>query len=74
MLPSETHRNDLTGEILSQNVNWCKVCSQNFSSQRAGDKHRVGNFYPNTRKCISGEEAGLILSVNAYGARIYRLP
>lgn len=65
------HKNQITGEILSNTYQWCRKCGQNFSSTRAGNMHRVGKFSPNERRCLKGEDAGLTLKINAHGARYY---
>ncbi len=67
------HRNQLTGEVLSRSYQWCRSCGQNFSSTRAADRHRVGNFFPDQRRCLNGVEANLIPFRNTNGALIYRL-
>lgn len=67
------HRNYLTGEVLSRSYQWCGRCGQNFSSTRAGDKHRVGIFFPGQRHCLTGAEANLIPFKNSNGALVYRL-
>lgn len=67
------HKNRSTGETLSNSYQWCKPCGQNFNSTRAGDKHRVGKFYPDARRCLTGEEAGLISFFNSHGAKVYKL-
>lgn len=70
----QLHRNTLTGEMISKTYQWCKPCGQNFSSTRAADKHRVGKFFPDERKCLSGEEAGLIPEFDEKrGTKVYRL-
>jgi len=74
MADAELHRNKLTGEMISKTFQWCKACGQNFSSTKAGDKHRVGKFIPDERKCLRGEEAGLIPEFNERrGTKVYRL-
>jgi hypothetical protein len=74
MTQAGLHRNTITGEILSKTIQWCSNCGQNFSSTRAGDKHRVGKFFPNERKCLTGEDAGLTAVINKIrDARVYRL-
>ena len=67
------HRNKLTGEVLSRSYQWCRRCGQNFSSTRAGDKHRVGKFLPESRECLTGKDAKLISFRNVNGAIVYRL-
>ena len=67
------HRNTLTGEVLSRSYQWCKKCGQNFSSTRAGDKHRIGKIYPYERICLSGSDANLVEFKNRNGATIYKL-
>ncbi len=74
MAQAGLHTNDITGEILSKTVQWCRKCGQNFSSTRAGDKHRVGKFFPDERKCLTGEDAGLTAVINKKrGTKVYRL-
>lgn len=34
----------------------CTVCHQTFTGTGAGDKHRVGDYWPNERRCLSGDE------------------
>ena len=68
------HRNKLTGEVLSRSYQWCGRCGQNFSSTKAGDKHRVGKFLPSQRHCLSGADANLIPFVNINGALVHKLP
>lgn len=31
-------------------------CHQTFTGTRAGDKHRTGDYFPDTRRCLSAEE------------------
>jgi hypothetical protein len=74
MAQAGLHINTITGEILSKTTQWCGNCGQNFSSTRAGDKHRVGNFFPDGRKCLTGEDAGLTGVINKKrGTKVYRL-
>ena len=67
------HRNRLTGEVLSRTYQWCAKCGQNFSSTRAANKHRVGKYFPDQRRCIDGAEANLIPEFNVNGAIVYKL-
>ena len=66
------HRNKLTGEVLSRSYQWCSKCGQNFSSTRAANKHRVGSFFPDKRRCLTGLEANLIPYLNANGALVFK--
>ena len=67
------HRNKLTGEVLSRSYQWCGQCGQNFSSTRAADKHRIGIFFPDQRRCLSGAEANLTPFKNSNRALVYKL-
>jgi len=74
MPKSQLHRNKQTDEMISKSYQWCSGCGQNFSSTKAGDKHRVGNFFPDERRCLTGEEAGLKAEINdERGTKVYRL-
>lgn len=34
----------------------CKLCGEYFNSDRGFTDHRVGQFMPNTRRCLTPEE------------------
>lgn len=66
------HRNRYTGELLANAVEVCSVCHRNFASTRAGDEHRVTRN--GERVCADPSEVGLELTVNRWGALVYRRP
>ena len=41
---------------LSGQRNQCPGCGEYFNSNHAFDKHRTGEYSPNTRKCLSKDE------------------
>jgi len=66
------HLNRYTNEELKNSDQICSSCHLNFSSTRAGDKHRIGTFGID-RRCASPEEVGLVKNINHYGAIVYSL-
>lgn len=66
------HRNRYTGEVIANAVEVCSVCHRNFASTRAGDEHRV--ITNGKRVCADPLEVGLELTVNRWGALVYRRP
>ena len=70
---SKVHRNRATNEIVSSSIQICNVCFQNFASTRAGDRHRKGKYNLDKRQCLTGDEAGLEMTVNSFGATVYRI-
>lgn len=34
----------------------CTACHATFSGTTAGDKHREGDYFPDTRRCLSADE------------------
>jgi hypothetical protein len=66
------HFNRYTGEQLQNSIQVCSGCHRNFSSTKAGDKHRIGAFGKD-RRCASPEEVGLVKNINPYGAIVYSL-
>ena len=66
------HRNRYTGEVIANAVEVCSVCHRNFASTRAGDEHRV--IQNGKRVCADPLEVGLELTVNRWGALVYRRP
>jgi hypothetical protein len=67
-----THRNRYTGEVLANATEVCPACHFNFSSTRAGDKHRVTR--EEKRVCLSPTEAGLEPFTNQHGATVWKVP
>lgn len=65
-------RNPYTGELLANYVEVCAACHRNFSSTKAGDKHRATRG--ERRVCLDPSEIGLELTVNRHGAPVYRYP
>ena len=41
---------------LSGNRNQCAACEEYFNSNHAFDKHRIGSFEPDTRRCLTVAE------------------
>jgi hypothetical protein len=37
-------------------VNFCRMCNEDFGSVSAFDAHRVGTYYPDTRRCLDDGE------------------
>ena len=66
------HINRYTNEQLHNSTQVCSGCHLNFSSTKAGDKHRIGTFGKD-RRCASPEEVGLVKNINSYGAVVYSL-
>jgi hypothetical protein len=66
------HKNRYTGEVIANAVEVCSVCHRNFASTRAGDEHRI--TLNGKRVCADPGEVGLQLTVNRWGALIYRRP
>lgn len=66
------HRNRYTGEVIANAVEVCPSCHRNFASTRAGDQHRA--TLNGRRVCLEPSEAGLELTVNRWGALVYRRP
>lgn len=66
------HRNRYTGEVIANAVEVCPACHRNFASTRAGDEHRI--TLNGKRVCADPAEIGLELTVNRWGALIYRRP
>lgn len=66
------HFNRYTGEQLENSTQICSACHCNFSSTKAGDKHRIGTFGKD-RRCAVPEEIGLVKNINPYGAIVYSL-
>ena len=49
---------------LTGDRNQCRTCGQYFNSSKAFDKHRIGSFSKDTRRCMSQDEmlaAGMVL-------------
>jgi hypothetical protein len=44
---------------LTNDHNQCPTCSEYFNSTYAFDKHRVGSYEPNTRRCLETPEMEL---------------
>lgn len=65
------HRNDITGEVLAQDVQICTMCWKNFSSDDAWERHWERKN-PQGQQCLNPEEVGLISFHNIHGAIIYR--
>jgi hypothetical protein len=68
----QNHFNRYTNEELKNSDQICSSCHLNFSSTRAGDKHRIGTFGKD-RRCASPKEVGLVKNINPYGAIVYSL-
>jgi hypothetical protein len=34
----------------------CTVCHETFTGTSSGDKHRTGDYFPSTRRCLSHDE------------------
>ena len=41
---------------LSGNRNQCAACEEYFNSNHAFDRHRIGSFEPDTRRCLTAAE------------------
>jgi hypothetical protein len=53
-------------------ISHCPVCCETFTSEGAGDRHRVGDWNDGTRRCRTPEEmieAGLALNERGQWAR-----
>jgi hypothetical protein len=37
-------------------MNFCRTCSEDFGGVSAFDAHRVGTYYPDTRRCLDDGE------------------
>lgn len=51
----------------------CRGCGLYFSGMTAFDKHRVGSYQPNERRCMNASEmlaAGLVLKNDVWGLPI----
>lgn len=51
----------------------CTGCGLFFSGMTAFDKHRIGSYQPNTRRCMNASEmlgAGLVLRNDVWGLPI----
>lgn len=40
----------------AQSISHCTVCHETFRSNYVGDRHRVGEFEPDTRRCLTPDE------------------
>jgi len=67
-----SHRNRWTGEMLRNKEQVCPACHENFATDEAGNRHRVGDFGIN-RRCASPAEVGLNQSTNSYGSKVWRI-
>ena len=65
------HRNRWTGEMLRNKEQVCPACHENFATDEAGDKHRIGTFGID-RRCGEPEVMGLHISTNSYGTNVWR--
>ena len=65
------HRNNVTKELLAQDVQVCTVCWKNFSSDDAWEKH-WDRKKPRGSQCDVPEDIGLIKFTNTFGSAIYR--
>ncbi len=55
--------NGTPGRKLSGDKNQCPSCGEYFNSFTAFDKHRVGSFEPNERRCLTVAE----MQINNFG-------
>jgi hypothetical protein len=57
------------GRRLSGDKNQCPTCHHYFNSSFAFGRHRVGEFNPNTRRCLTPEEMrakGMLISSTGF--------
>jgi hypothetical protein len=47
------------------------VCFENFASNGAGDKHRVGDIGTPERRCAEPSSVGLVTRLNKYGTKVW---
>ena len=65
------HCNSKTNELLRNIEQVCPVCFENFASNGAGDKHRVGEIGTPERRCAEPSTVGLVLKKNKYGTLVW---
>jgi hypothetical protein len=66
------HRNTVTKELLSQDVQVCTVCWKNFSSDDAWEKH-WDRKKSRDSQCLAPEAVGLVHFINTFGSKIYKV-
>jgi hypothetical protein len=62
---------DYKGKLVAQNVQSCPRCEENFSSDRAANRHYKRNK-PDGERCQEPASVGLVLFYNKKGTRIWR--
>ncbi len=66
-----SHHNVRTGKELRNIEQVCPACFENFASNDAGDKHRVGQIGTPERRCAEPSTVGLVLKPNKYGTKVW---
>lgn len=66
-----SHHNVRTGKELRNIEQVCPACFENFASNGAGDKHRVGEIGTPERRCAEPSTVGLVLKPNKYGTQVW---